>query len=201
MRWTALGVSYESLISDILITRCIILTAPCSTLFTPYSMLTAWSCMSNPHSNVHRDSTKKFAKHSPPWSWIKCPSMSKKSDQEVQMILLYLQFLWWFYFKFGRDMVDIIVDPISKLNWISQCVVKVTISPGRPKTMWPGDRRAVGWAFTSEPGDCARHVWVFFFFNCAVRHLQTAAQHNVIVGENLVSVKPTSIRLWPFSIS
>ena len=54
----------------------------------------------------------------------------------------------------------------------------------------------LGVADTSEPGDRARH----FFLICAVRHLQAAVQHNVIVRENLMSVKPTSIPLWSFSI-
>ena len=58
-------------------------------------------------------------------------------------------------------------------------------------TWWP----ASGWV-----GPVPRNLVtkLAIFFHCAVRHLQTVVQHNVIVGENLVSVKPTSNPLWPF---
>ena len=126
--------------------------------------------------------------------------MGKWSEKEVRtphlrFLLDKFLFIWApLWLTWGQLLVQ-------KSNWTGlpnykKCEDKVTISPGRPKTMWPGDRRAVG---------CGRHLGTWwpcssFFFICAVRHLQAAVQHNVIVRENLMSVKPTSIPLWSFSI-
>ena len=94
MRWTALGITRESLISSMLITPCYMLIPPCSMLFTPYSMLMTWRCISNSHSNIHRNSIKKFAKYPSSWTWIKTSHRClKKSDQDVWMMMLYIQFL------------------------------------------------------------------------------------------------------------
>ena len=73
----------------------------------------------------------------------------------------------------------------QKSNWTghpnyTKCEEKVAISPGRPKTMWPGDRWAVGCGqYLGTWWRCSSFFYLFIF-SCAVRHVQTAAQCNII---------------------
>ena len=73
-----------------------------------------------------------------PRSWQKCPwNVWKRSDQEVRIILFYLQFLSMdFFCILHRKDKDGIQPHIRKSKWTgyhdhTKCVVKVTISPGR----------------------------------------------------------------------
>ena len=81
------------------------------------------------------------------------PEVGKWSEKEVRtpdlwFLLDKFLFIWApLWLTWGQLLVQ-------KSNWTglpnyTKCEDKVTISPGRPKTMWPGDRRAVG---------CGRHL-------------------------------------------
>ena len=93
------------------------------------------------------------------------PEVGKWSEKEVRTP--HLRFLLdKFLFIWAPLWLTWVQLLVQKSNWTgfpnyTKCEDKVTISPGRPKTMWPGDRRAVG---------CGRHLgtwWPcssFFFF-------------------------------------